>query len=138
LSPSAVCCARPRWARASSVGGGAISTLLGTSTALAGTDGVAFVPDDLDLHLLRRATYRATPGLLSQARSMGRNAWLDKQLAPASSTTVVRRPDRRPVPHLRGRSIRQWNKPRRGLEPDDGARAGRHRARRLEQAAALE
>jgi hypothetical protein len=64
------------------VGGSALSTLLGPVPAFA--DATAFVPSDLDLHLLRRATYGATPGLLKQARSMGRNAWLDKQLAPAS------------------------------------------------------
>ena len=42
------------------LGGSAISSLLGTSPALAGTGAAAFVPDDLDLHLLRRASIRST------------------------------------------------------------------------------
>ena len=44
------------------VGGSALSTLLGPVPAIAGTEPTAFVPADLDLHLLRRATYGATPG----------------------------------------------------------------------------
>jgi uncharacterized protein (DUF1800 family) len=66
------------------VGGSTLSTLVGTAPAVAGTSAAAFVPADLDLHLLRRATYGATPNLLTQVRSAGRNAWLDRQLAPAS------------------------------------------------------
>ena len=66
------------------VGGTAVSSVLGATPARAGTSATAFVPPDLDLHLLRRATYGATPNLLSQVRSAGRNAWLDRQLAPAS------------------------------------------------------
>ena len=66
------------------VGGTALSTLVGAAPALAGTGPTEFVPSDLDLHLLRRATYGATPALLSQVKAAGRNAWLDRQLAPAT------------------------------------------------------
>jgi uncharacterized protein (DUF1800 family) len=43
-----------------------------------------FVPGDLDLHLLRRATYGATPDLRDQIEQRGRRNWLDDQLDPDS------------------------------------------------------
>ncbi len=92
------------------VGGTALSTLLGPVPAIAGGEPTAYVPADLDLHLLRRATYGATPGLLKQARSMGRNAWLDKQLAPASiddSACEALIADR--YPHLSWTLDQAWN-----------------------------
>jgi uncharacterized protein (DUF1800 family) len=42
----------------------------------------AFVSGDLDLHLLRRATYGLTSKTTSKIKSIGRAAWLEKQLAP--------------------------------------------------------
>ena len=66
------------------VAGTTLPGLLGSTPALAGTGAAGFVPADLDLHLLRRATYGATPTLLEQVKSTGRNAWVDEQLAPAS------------------------------------------------------
>jgi hypothetical protein len=53
-----------------------------TTTANAGP-GADFVPDDLDLHLLRRTTYGATPSLLAAVHRSGRRAWLDQQLNPS-------------------------------------------------------
>ncbi len=44
--------------------------------------GSAFVPPDLNLHLLRRATYGPTPGTLESLRNRGRAAWLNDQLHP--------------------------------------------------------
>ena len=35
-------------------------------------------------HLLRRATYGATPALLAEAQALGPRAWLEQQLAPAA------------------------------------------------------
>ena len=46
--------------------------------------GTDFVPTDLDLHLLRRATYGPTPSLLASVKKTGRAAWLKQQLNPAS------------------------------------------------------
>ena len=39
--------------------------------------------DARTLHLLRRATYGPTPASIIQATSLGRRAWLERQLAPA-------------------------------------------------------
>ncbi len=58
----------------------------GVSSAIWATPALAapgFVPADLDLHLLRRATYGATKASLDEIRSLGRTAWLDKQLRPS-------------------------------------------------------
>ncbi|NHC45022.1 DUF1800 domain-containing protein [Motilibacter aurantiacus] len=41
-------------------------------------------PVDVNLHLLKRATYGPTPAALDEARAMGMTAWLDAQLNPAS------------------------------------------------------
>ena len=40
--------------------------------------------DARTLHLLRRATYGPTPASIVQATKLGRQAWLDRQLAPAT------------------------------------------------------
>jgi uncharacterized protein (DUF1800 family) len=48
--------------------------------AAAGT----FVPSDPDLHLLRRATYGPTAASFRSIRRIGSNAWLERQLDPAS------------------------------------------------------
>ncbi|MBI4939826.1 MAG: DUF1800 domain-containing protein, partial [Actinobacteria bacterium] len=45
---------------------------------------VPYVTRDLDLHLLRRATFGPAPGALAELRALGRNAWVDRQLAPAT------------------------------------------------------
>ena len=116
-SPSATpTLSRRRMLRTAAVGAGAavgaatLSTLLDPTPAVAGTSPAGFVPADLDLHLLRRATYGATPGLLKQVRSAGRNDWIDKQLAPASiddsaCTTLIA--DR--YPHLSWTLDQAWN-----------------------------
>ncbi len=44
--------------------------------------GVQYVTRDLDLHLLRRATFGPAPGALAELRTLGRDAWLDRQLDP--------------------------------------------------------
>lgn len=44
----------------------------------------SLVPADPELHLLRRATYGPTPAALTEIRRLGRQAWLDRQLDPAS------------------------------------------------------
>lgn len=52
--------------------------IFATPAGAAGT----FVSNDLDLHLLRRATYGLTPNTASKIKSTGRSAWLEQQLAP--------------------------------------------------------
>src|SRR5262245_22364648 len=42
------------------------------------------VTKDQDLHLLRRATYGPTKGSLADLKRLGRSAWLERQLRPAS------------------------------------------------------
>jgi hypothetical protein len=60
---------------------GPITSLLAAAPAsAAGT----FVPGDLDLHMLRRATYGPTPALRDQIKKRGRWNWLDDQLDPDS------------------------------------------------------
>lgn len=61
----------------SGVGAGILQA---TSASAAGS----FVPNDPDLHLLRRATWGVTPSLQKEIRRMGRNRWLDRQLDPDS------------------------------------------------------
>ena len=39
---------------------------------------------DQALHLVRRATYGPTPGLMAEVTSRGPNAWLERQLRPGS------------------------------------------------------
>ena len=62
-------------------GTGALPPLLSARQAsAAGT----FVPQDPDLHLLRRATYGPTSASLKSIQRSGANAWLDQQLDPSS------------------------------------------------------
>jgi uncharacterized protein (DUF1800 family) len=58
-----------------------IASLLASTPARAAG---GFVPGDLDLHLLRRATYGATPASRHQIKQRGRWNWLDDQLDPDS------------------------------------------------------
>lgn len=62
--------------------GGLAVTSVGSSAAAAAGGGADFVPADLNLHLLRRATFGPTPTGLAAVEKQGRRAWLDKQLAP--------------------------------------------------------
>jgi uncharacterized protein (DUF1800 family) len=68
---------------AAGAGGMAVTSVTGSpaAAAVAGS-GADFVPADLSLHLLRRATFGPTPTVLSAIKKQGRQAWLDKQLAP--------------------------------------------------------
>lgn len=70
---------------AAGAGGLALSSVSGPSALAAEAgNGVDFVPADLSLHLLRRATFGPTPTLASAIKAQGRSAWLDRQLAPSS------------------------------------------------------
>jgi uncharacterized protein (DUF1800 family) len=90
-------------------GGTALSTLLGASPASA-KDATGFVPSDLDLHLLRRATYGATPAQLKTVEGIGRDAWIDKQLAPATiDDTFCDDLIRDRFPHLSWTLTQAWN-----------------------------
>jgi len=66
--------------------GGLAVTAFGSSQALAAEPGPGsdFVADDLNLHLLRRATFGPTPTLVSAIKAQGRRAWLDRQLNPSA------------------------------------------------------
>ena len=62
------------------------------------------------LHLLRRTTYGPTPALVAEAARVGRTAWLESQLAPASlsdpdgDAVLARLPDLTlPTPEVRRR-----------------------------------
>src|SRR4051812_27059019 len=45
--------------------------------------------DARTLHLLRRASYGPTPASITQATRLGRKAWLERQLAPATVADPV-------------------------------------------------
>lgn len=82
---------RRRFVRNAAVGGaiagsGITSSLLQALPAQAAerAGAASFLPDDNDLHLLRRATWGPTPNLHDQIRKMGMNKWLDEQLRPNS------------------------------------------------------
>ncbi|MGH2597450.1 MAG: DUF1800 domain-containing protein [Actinomycetota bacterium] len=62
------------------VAGTGITSLLGNLTEAHAAG--SFVPDDPNLHLLRRATYGPTPKALSEIRRMGADGWLARQLDP--------------------------------------------------------
>ena len=65
---------------------GALGTAIDPVPAMAAASpkpGSAFVPADLSLHLLRRATYGPTPASHDLVRRKGRAAWLDDQLQPS-------------------------------------------------------
>lgn len=63
------------------VGTGASSVLFGETAAEAAAK---FVPNDHDLHLLRRATWGGTPMALAEIRRLGASRWLERQLDPES------------------------------------------------------
>jgi uncharacterized protein (DUF1800 family) len=60
---------------------GSIPHLLSQVPASAAGAG-AFVSNDPDLHLLRRATWGVTPKALKEIRRLGRREWLERQLDP--------------------------------------------------------
>ena len=66
--------------------GGLAVTAAGSSQAVAAEPGPGsdFVAADQHLHLLRRATFGPTPSLVSGIKSLGRRAWLDRQLNPST------------------------------------------------------
>jgi uncharacterized protein (DUF1800 family) len=47
------------------------------------------VADAQTLHLLRRATYGPTPAAITQVTSLGRSAWLERQLTPSTISDKV-------------------------------------------------
>ena len=66
-------------------GSGLATSLLKATPAQAATlDPVSFLPTDPDLHLLRRATWGATPTLAKRIHAIGASAWLEEQLRPRS------------------------------------------------------
>lgn len=68
---------------AAGAGGLAVTSVSGSNAVAAEAgSGADFVPADLNLHLLRRATFGPTPALASAIKAQGRRAWLSKQLAP--------------------------------------------------------
>ncbi len=77
---------RRAFVRIAAVGGALASsgTAAGLFRALpAGAAGSLVAPGQ-DLHLLRRATFGPTRGLVREVRRLGRNRWLDRQLDPIS------------------------------------------------------
>jgi uncharacterized protein (DUF1800 family) len=73
-------------AGAAAVAGGVALDAVSAAPALAAdsTPTSVQLPADPIAHLLRRATYGATPAALAEATSLGVNGWLDKQLSPAA------------------------------------------------------
>ena len=69
-------------AGAAVVGSGALPSLLAVPASAA--VGASFAGSDQDLHLLRRATWGATPRTLKQLGTMGATRWLEQQLDPDS------------------------------------------------------
>jgi uncharacterized protein (DUF1800 family) len=69
--------------RATAFGGALVLAphLLDFSSAEAAASAVT---SDPELHLLRRATYGPTTASLAHIRKIGRNAWIEEQLAPSS------------------------------------------------------
>ena len=69
---------------AAGAGGLSVASLAstGTAEAAAAGSGADFVSGDLNLHLLRRATFGPTPSLRSSLKKQGRSKWLNKQLSP--------------------------------------------------------
>jgi uncharacterized protein (DUF1800 family) len=69
---------------AGSVAATAAGATLAVSPAQAAATGTGadFVPDDLNVHLLRRATYGPTPSTVDALKHQGRAAWVDQQLNP--------------------------------------------------------
>jgi uncharacterized protein (DUF1800 family) len=60
---------------------GALPTFISALPASA-AGAASFVPDDLNLHLLRRATWGPTAASHKAVKKLGRNEWLERQLHP--------------------------------------------------------
>lgn len=71
-------------AGAAAVAGGAALAATSSTPALAATTTTTLLPADPVAHLLRRATYGATPAGLAEAARLGVTGWLDRQLDPAA------------------------------------------------------
>src|SRR4051812_42876616 len=75
-------------AGAAAVAGGVALDAVSAAPALAAPAAAAtpasLLPADPIAHLLRRATYGATPASLAEATTLGVTGWLDKQLNPAA------------------------------------------------------
>jgi uncharacterized protein (DUF1800 family) len=69
---------------AAAVVGGLALDALATAPALAATNPADLLPADPIAHLLRRATFGATPASLAEATRLGANGWLDRQFDAAS------------------------------------------------------
>jgi uncharacterized protein (DUF1800 family) len=65
------------------------ATGLSVSTPASAASDQKLLGDDLVAHLLRRATFGATPASLAEARKLGVNGWLDRQFAPAKIDDAV-------------------------------------------------
>ncbi|GAA2548098.1 hypothetical protein GCM10010435_16830 [Winogradskya consettensis] len=66
------------------VGAALVVPAVVSSSAASAAPATELVPADADLHLLRRATYGLTAASVAEIRRIGRSAWLDRQLDPAS------------------------------------------------------
>jgi uncharacterized protein (DUF1800 family) len=73
-------------AGAAAVAGGVALDAVAAAPALADTPAATApqLPADPIAHLLRRATYGATPAALAEATALGVTGWLDRQLNPAA------------------------------------------------------
>ena len=70
---------------AAGAGGLAVTSVAAPAAGAAEAgSGADFVPDDLNLHLLRRATFGPTPAANAAIKKQGRKAWIDRQLAPST------------------------------------------------------
>jgi uncharacterized protein (DUF1800 family) len=73
---------------AAAVAGGLALDAVAAAPALAAaapaTGTAALLPADPIAHLVRRATFGATPAALAEAARLGLNGWLDRQLDPAA------------------------------------------------------
>lgn len=74
---------RRTFVRTATVGTALAGSGLASAIWASPASAASFVPNDLDLHLLRRATYGATAASRSEIGRLGRNAWIDRQLAPS-------------------------------------------------------
>lgn len=99
---------------AAGTGAAVLPLAAGAAAEAAPGSGAGFVGKNLDLHLLRRATYGVTPRSKTDVRKLGRNQWLDRQLKPATiDDSACDRLIRREFPRV------AWTIPeaRAGLEP---------------------
>jgi len=90
-----------RAALGAGVAGAGVATAFRTVDEARAATPASFLPSGNDLHLLRRATWGATPALHKQISRLGADRWLDKQLSPGSiddsaCTTIIQQR----FPHL--------------------------------------